>query len=432
MRAFSFALAILFALISAPIPVTGPAGAQSSEDLDARNRQVQQLYRAGKHTEALPIAEQYVAAARRRHGEEHTAYAEAISWLAVLLRATNRLAEAEPLMRRALAIEEKSLGPNHSNVALLLNNLALLLRDTKRLAEAEHLMRRVLSIDEKSSDTDPNIAIHLDNLALLLQDTNRLAEAEPLMRRALAIDEKSYGPDHPRIADRLNDLALLMQNTEQFTEAEALMRRALSIDEKSYGPEHPDVARDLNNLAVLLGATGRGAEAEALMRRAQAMRDALFWPPRAQSKTQMPIPAPASTSPAERVAQEDTFRRIADEFIAAAAAGDTARVAQMISPTVVAKNGHEAVERYLAGQVLPFFSHFKEMGRSETITPIANAPGFGFYMYMLSKTHELRPFVIYVIEEDGAKVVANILVDEFVEDRHCARVAEGWKCPDFR
>jgi len=169
-----------------------------------------------------------------------------------------------------------------------------------------------------------------------------------------------------------------------------------------------------------------------LMRRAQAMRDALFWPPRAQSKTQTPIPAPASTSPAERVAQEDPFRRIADEFIAAAAAGDTARVAQMISPTVVAKNGHEAVERYLAGQVLPFFSHFKEMGRSETITPIANAPGFGFYMYMLSKTHELRPFVIYVIEEGGAKVVANILVDEFVEDRHCARVAEGWECPDFR
>ena len=106
MRAFSFALAILFTLIGAPMPVTGHAGAQSSEDLDAFNRQVQQLYRAGKHTEALPIAEQYVAAARKRHGEEHTAYAEAISWLAVLLRATNRLAEAEPLMRRALAIEE--------------------------------------------------------------------------------------------------------------------------------------------------------------------------------------------------------------------------------------------------------------------------------------------------------------------------------------
>ncbi len=50
---------------------------------------------------------------------------------------------------------------------------------------------------------------------------------------------------------------------------------------------------------------------------------------------------------------------------------------------------------------------------------------------MVSKADELRPFVIYVIEEDGAKVVANVLVDHFVETRHCARVASRWKCPDF-
>ena len=29
--------------------------------------------------------------------------------------------------------------------------------------------------------------------------------------------------------------------------------------------------------------------------------------------------------------------------------------------------------------------------------------GFAFYMYMVSKGGELRPFVIYVIEEGGAK-----------------------------
>jgi hypothetical protein len=53
-------------------------------------------------------------------------------------------------------------------------------------------------------------------------------------------------------------------------------------------------------------------------------------------------------------------------------------------------------------------------------------------MYMVSKTDELRPFVIYVIEEEGAKVVANVLVDRVVEGRHCLKVAGGWRrCLDF-
>jgi hypothetical protein len=39
--------------------------------------------------------------------------------------------------------------------------------------------------------------------------------------------------------------------------------------------------------------------------------------------------------------------------------------------------------------------------------------------------------VIYVIEEGGAKVVANVLVDHFVESRHCARLAHDGSAPDF-
>ena len=115
MRTLYFTLAIVFeaALVGAPLLAPGPTNAQTNDDLAALNQQVQQLYQAGKYAEALPIAERYVSAAKQRHGEGHTEYAKAISWLAVLLRANNRPAEAEPLMRRALAIDEKSLGPEH-------------------------------------------------------------------------------------------------------------------------------------------------------------------------------------------------------------------------------------------------------------------------------------------------------------------------------
>ena len=127
--------------------------------------------------------------------------------------------------------------------------------------------------------------------------------------------------------------------------------------------------------------------------------------------------------------QEGPFRRVAEEFVAAAAAGDNAKVARMLSPAIAAKTGREGVERFLTGEVLPFFAPFKEVARSVSITRTAGVTGFAFYMYMVSKTDELRPFVIYVIEERDAKVVANVLVDHLVEDRHCIPEAAGWKCP---
>ena len=43
--------------------------------------------------------------------------------LALLLKATNRLADAEPLMRRALAIDEVRYGAVHPELATDLNNL---------------------------------------------------------------------------------------------------------------------------------------------------------------------------------------------------------------------------------------------------------------------------------------------------------------------
>ena len=81
--------------------------------------------------------------------------------------------------------------------------------------------------------------------------------------------------------------------------------------------------------------------------------------------------------------------------------------------------------------MLPFFGQLKEIAGSVTVTRTAEVTGFVFYMYLVASTGELRPFVIYVVEEGGAKVVANVLVDHFVAGRHCARVEADWKCPDF-
>jgi hypothetical protein len=129
--------------------------------------------------------------------------------------------------------------------------------------------------------------------------------------------------------------------------------------------------------------------------------------------------------------QQDAYRSVAEEFVTAAARGDKAKTSRMLSPATAAKAGAEGVEQFLLGEVLPFFAPFQEFARSVSITRTADAPGFAFYMYMVEKTGEMRPFVIYVIEEGGTKVVANVLVDLFVEGRHCLKVPTGWQCPNF-
>ena len=53
----------------------------------------------------------------QRLGPKHPQTAASLNNLALLLKATNRLAEAEPLMKRALAIDKASYGPDHPEVA---------------------------------------------------------------------------------------------------------------------------------------------------------------------------------------------------------------------------------------------------------------------------------------------------------------------------
>src|SRR5262245_36346251 len=146
LRILGLACGVLLAMASVP----SPAHAQSDSELKALNNRVTELYRAGKFSEAIPLAQRYADAMKARHGPEHAEYATALNNLAQLLQNTNRLSEAEPLMRRALSINENSFGPEHPNVGIRLNNLATLLKDTNRLSEAEPLMRRALAIDEKS------------------------------------------------------------------------------------------------------------------------------------------------------------------------------------------------------------------------------------------------------------------------------------------
>jgi tetratricopeptide (TPR) repeat protein len=248
-------------------------------DADSLNRQVVDLYHAGKYQEAIPIARQLLEMAEKINGPEHPFTVGSLNNLAALYDSTGDYAKAEPLYRRALAIREKALGAEHPDTAASLNNLAVLYDSMGDYAKAEPLYRRALAIREKALGPEhPFTAGSLNNLAALYDSMGDYAKAEPLYRRALAIREKALGPEHSDTATSLNNLAELYKTAGEYAKAEPFLQRALMIREEALGPEHPDTATSLNNLAGLYPSMGEYGKAEPPLQRALAICEEALGP----------------------------------------------------------------------------------------------------------------------------------------------------------
>jgi esterase/lipase superfamily enzyme/Tfp pilus assembly protein PilF len=267
-----------FVVLAVIISLSAPSAAETNGEaaLDAR---VEELYRMGKNSEAIPLAERALAVHENAVGPDHPDVARSLNNLAALYQNQGRYADAEPLYMRALAIREKTLGPDHPDVAITLNNLAALYQIEGRYEEVQALYQRALAIREKTlGPDDPTVATTLNNLAALYQNQGRYADAEPLYMRALAIREKTLGPDHPDVAQSLNNLAALYQNQGRYADAEPLYMRALAIYDHVLGPDHIEVSWSLTNLANLYEEQGRFTDAEPLDKRALAIRDKALGP----------------------------------------------------------------------------------------------------------------------------------------------------------
>lgn len=247
-----------------------PSFAQKSEGA-ALNTRIAELYRAGKYSEAIPLAQRLLAIKEAATGPFHTDVAGALNNLALLYSSQGRDAEAEPLYKRSLAILEKVHGLDRPEIAPELNNLAALYEQRGRYADAEPLFKRSLLIREKALGRDhPDVGQSLNNLATLYERQGRHADAEPLFKRSLAIDERALGPDHPAVATLLNNLGQVYRSEGRAADAEPLIKRSLSIRERAFGPDHPDVGLSLNNLAALYRAEDRYPDALPLVERTVA------------------------------------------------------------------------------------------------------------------------------------------------------------------
>ncbi len=268
-------LSMIFVFLTVPTLFAQGAGSE----WNALNKEVTELYRAGKYDQAVIVAKKALDVAERSVGPAHLDMAQSLNNLALLYSAQGQYKLAEPLYKRSLEIREKFLGPDHPSVALSLNNVASLYVKQAQYAQAEPLFKRALAIYETALGTGhTDVALSLNNLALLYSAQGQYAQAEPLAKRSLAIREKALGADHSDVALSLASLASLYDNQGQYALAEPLYERSLAIYERALGADHPYVAQSLLNLAFLYSARGQYVRAEPLYKRSLAIWEGSLGP----------------------------------------------------------------------------------------------------------------------------------------------------------
>lgn len=258
---------------------SGTASHAALPDLPALNQRVSALLDAGKYDEALPLAQEALTLAEKKHGAVHPEVGATLSNLALVYEATGAYGKAETMFQRAYAIYRDARGPNDLTVATALNNLGSLYRTMGAYGKAEAFLQQTLAVKEKILGPEHvDVATSLNNLAELYRTIGKYRKAEPLYLRTLAIYEKTLGPSHLAVGVARNNLALLYEENGDYAMAEPSYREALAIYEQALGPRHPDVANSLNNLAGLYRTMGLYAKAEPLYRRALMVRESALGP----------------------------------------------------------------------------------------------------------------------------------------------------------
>jgi CHAT domain-containing protein/tetratricopeptide (TPR) repeat protein len=221
--------------------------AREAEQLDTK---LQQLYSAGKATEATDYARKALAVRQRlyptsKYPDGHRDLARSLSNLGYLLQAYGQYAQTQPYFEQELAMNRKLYPParfpdGHRDLARSLNSLGSLLQAQGRSAQALPYFEQALGMRQrlypagKFPDGHTDVAASLNNLGYLLLAQGRYAQALPYYEQALAMNRKLYPaarfPDgHPHLALSLSNLGYLLWVQGQYAQALPYYEQALAM-----------------------------------------------------------------------------------------------------------------------------------------------------------------------------------------------------------
>ena len=125
-----------------------------------------------------------------------------------------------------------------------------------------------------------------------------------------------------------------------------------------------------------------------------------------------------------RAADSQAYKAVIGPAVGALRSGDATGFKGMMSKKFLAQLGEETVDAVLQNNLFPFFADFAEQGKTMYVTDTQDQfgdSGYAFYTSMLTTGGQEKPFVVYVVNEDGQPVIGNLVIDRTFEDMHEGR-----------
>lgn len=283
-RLHALVASLLSASLALPAVAQGSAISQAATDpvlaeIDQLNEQFNDLYRAGKYREAVPVLERALAIWEKRVGPGHADIGNLLINLAALHMQRGDYAKAEPRALRALAVMHKTLPPGDANIATAMANLAEIYKTQGHLDKAQPLLVRALAMLVVAlGPNHQRVAIAANNLGGLYLMRGDVERGVPFLERARQILEKVNGPNHPDVAILLNNLAEAWAARGEPGKVQPLYEKALGIWLRRLGDKHPNVAQVLTNLGALHAARADHGRARAMHEKALGILEVALGP----------------------------------------------------------------------------------------------------------------------------------------------------------
>jgi tetratricopeptide (TPR) repeat protein len=234
--------------------------AQEPPDQDGPIRVVDQLVRAQRFEDALPLARAVVDAAQSYYGLGYPRVTNALTTLGIIYEGLRNYNEAEGAYRQALDSQERQRGRDDIDVARAMVNLARAVSfQPGNAGWRTFLVRAVQLILKAQGPKDDFDAGAVEWLAGVYREDGDFPGAAALLRDAQGIRLALHGLDSPEVAGTLHSRAILSQLGGDFNESLAFLEDAL----KAYrdAKRLADVANVLNTKSSVFMALGRQAEA---------------------------------------------------------------------------------------------------------------------------------------------------------------------------
>lgn len=147
-----------------------------------------------------------------------------------------------------------------------------------------------------------------------------------------------------------------------------------------------------------------------------------LWAGAALATAPLPARADDQTSAVDDPALRERakpYMDFADQILAAITTGQTGALRASLSPSTLASWRPGDVDLFVHEIVAPYFADYASPVNEQWVAPTA-APagftGFAFYRSFTATDGRTKPYVLYVLDEDGRMVVGNILVGRTFQD----------------